>query len=136
MWVSPAGCLQFSLLLRAPLSLLPPNRLVFIQYLFGIAVVNACRRLLGTAGEKVRLKWPNDVYAVLDTFDEFGRKNGRELKKLGGILVTTNISGGEIDIVIGEGGLFFLFGRKLTCGARLWPECIEQTSYYFTFSTR
>lgn len=75
---------------------------MFVQYLFGIAVINACRQSLGAAGEKVRLKWPNDIYAVLDTFDEFGRKNGQELKKLGGILVTTNFSKNEVDIVVGE----------------------------------
>lgn len=102
-WVSPAGCLQFSLLLRAPLSQLPSSRLVFVQYLFGIAVVNACRQSLSVAAESIRLKWPNDIYAVLDAFDEFGRKKGHELKKLGGILVTTNFSNNEVDIVVGCG---------------------------------
>ncbi|GJJ08069.1 hypothetical protein Clacol_002276 [Clathrus columnatus] len=102
-WVSPTGCLQFSLLLRAPFTTLPASRLVFIQYLFGIAVIDASRRLLGKAGEKVRLKWPNDIYAVLDTFDQFGRPKSRELKKLGGILVTTSFVGNEVDVVIGCG---------------------------------
>ncbi|THH27195.1 hypothetical protein EUX98_g6992 [Antrodiella citrinella] len=42
-WVSPSGCLQFSLLLRAPLRDVPAPRLVFVQYLVALAVVEACR---------------------------------------------------------------------------------------------
>ncbi|KAH9941532.1 hypothetical protein B0H21DRAFT_544431 [Amylocystis lapponica] len=42
-WLSPAGCLQFSLLLRAPCAVLPAARLVFVQYLAALAVVAACR---------------------------------------------------------------------------------------------
>jgi len=62
MWLSPSGCLQFSLLLRASLVTLPASKLVFVQYLFGLAVVEACRQetVLGKLGEGVRLKWPND----------------------------------------------------------------------------
>jgi len=95
MWLSPSGCLQFSVLLRVPLSSFPSNRLVFIQYLFALAVVEACRdeSVLGKRGNQVRLKWPNDIYAILDG----------ERRKIGGILVSTNFSGGNVDIVIGCG---------------------------------
>ncbi|GLB41500.1 putative biotin-protein ligase, N terminal [Lyophyllum shimeji] len=95
MWLSPSGCLQFSVLLRVPLSTFPSNKLVFVQYLFALAVVEACRdeSVLGTRGEQVRLKWPNDIYAVLDG----------ERRKIGGILVSTSFSGGNVDIVIGCG---------------------------------
>ncbi|KZT59971.1 class II aaRS and biotin synthetase [Calocera cornea HHB12733] len=99
-WLSPAGCLQFSLHLRPPQNL-PPSRLVFIQYVFGVAVVQACRELLaelgggkGGAGERVRLKWPNDVYGVVE---------GGERRKLGGILVGTNHLKGRFEVVIGCG---------------------------------
>lgn len=94
MWLSPpSGCLQFSLLLRPPQSF-RPSSLVFIQYLFGLAVVEACREFMpGTTGESVRLKWPNDLYVVM--------ADG-ELKKVGGILVTTNFSGGKVDVVVGQ----------------------------------
>ncbi|KAA1474395.1 class II aaRS and biotin synthetase [Dentipellis sp. KUC8613] len=95
-WLSPAGCLQFSLLLRAAPPALPAPRLVFVQYLFGLAVVRACRdaAVLGPeAGAGVRLKWPNDVYVV----------RGGEKKKIGGVLVNTSFSGGKVDIVIGCG---------------------------------
>ena len=92
-WLSPSGCLQFSLLLRLSLSEFPASRLVFIQYLVGIAVVEACRHknVLGTLGERVRLKWPNDIYAI--TSDG--------VRKIGGILVNTSFTGGQVEIVVG-----------------------------------
>ncbi|KAJ7507177.1 class II aaRS and biotin synthetase [Mycena galericulata] len=82
---SPSGCLQFSLLLRLSLASFPASKLVFVQYLFALAVVEACRdeSVLGEAASPIRLKWPNDIYAVLD--DEDGSK-----KKIGGILVNTS----------------------------------------------
>ncbi|RDB27788.1 Biotin--protein ligase [Hypsizygus marmoreus] len=94
-WLSPAGCLQFSVLLRLSLASFPASKLVFIQYLFALAVIEACRddNVLGKRGNSVRLKWPNDVYAVVD----------EERKKIGGILVNTSFSGGKVDIVIGCG---------------------------------
>jgi biotin---protein ligase len=100
-WVSPAGCLQFSLLLRPGLSTLPASRLVFVQYLFALAVVDAGRELMGEAGLRIRLKWPNDIYALVDVADENGRIR-EEKKKVGGILVSTNFNAGEVDVIIGE----------------------------------
>ncbi len=95
-WLSPSGCLQFSLLLRLSLSSFPPSKLVFIQYLFGLAVVEACRSdsVLGALGKNVRLKWPNDIYAVREGLDG--------AKKIGGILVNTSFSRGLVDVIIGE----------------------------------
>ena len=95
-WLSPSGCLQFSLLLRVSRLDLPPAKLVFIQYLFGLAVVEACNSdaILGNIGKQVRLKWPNDIYAAPDS--------PMGLKKIGGILVNTSFSGDLIDIVIGK----------------------------------
>ncbi|KAG7095764.1 hypothetical protein E1B28_006469 [Marasmius oreades] len=97
-WVSPAGCLQFSILLRVPLSSFPANKLVFIQYLTALAIVEACRdeTVLGKQGSVIRIKWPNDLYAV------FG-EGEKEKKKIGGILVSTNFSDGKAEIVIGCG---------------------------------
>jgi biotin---protein ligase len=97
-WLSPEGCLQFSILLRAPVSAFPTSRLVFVQYIVCLAVTQACRhsRVLGNRGYdgagQVKLKWPNDIYI------EFP---GGEKKKIGGILVYTSSSGGNMDIVIG-----------------------------------
>ncbi|KZV75628.1 class II aaRS and biotin synthetase [Peniophora sp. CONT] len=95
-WLSPEGCLQFSLLLRLSLSKVPAQRLVFVQYLFGLAVAKACkdeRALGGDRGASVRLKWPNDIYLDLDS----GKK------KIGGILVNTSFTGGQVEVIIGCG---------------------------------
>ncbi|KAF8626706.1 hypothetical protein AX15_004719 [Amanita polypyramis BW_CC] len=94
-WYSPLGCLQFSLFLRISLSELPASKLVFVQYLFALAVVEACREgdVLGVHAEHVKLKWPNDLYAV----------TGEVKKKIGGILVNTSFSDGKVDIIIGCG---------------------------------
>ncbi|KAI9432945.1 class II aaRS and biotin synthetase [Lactarius indigo] len=97
-WLSPEGCLQFSLLVRAPLGAFPAPRLVFVQYLAGLAIINACRdrRILGDDyGTHVKLKWPNDLYVELPGSDT--------KKKVGGILVNTSFSGGNMDVIIGFG---------------------------------
>ncbi|KAE9394083.1 class II aaRS and biotin synthetase [Gymnopus androsaceus JB14] len=115
-WISPEGCLTFSLLIpRVPLSphsphanstsaliasYIPPSKLVFIQYLFALAVAEACRTdfILGSKlGDSVRIKWPNDIYVL--------RSGSAEKVKIGGILVNTAFAPGgkEADIVIGCG---------------------------------
>lgn len=88
---------MFSLHLRVRLSQLPAARLVFVQYLFALAVAEACRSpsVLGKAGDAVRVKWPNDMYVT----------QGEERRKIGGILVNTSFRQGEVDIIIGESGL-------------------------------
>ena len=94
-WLSPPGCLQFSLLLRVPLSALPATKIVFVQYLFALAVAEACRTdaVLGAeAGARVRIKWPNDLYAVT--------REG-ERKKIGGVLVNTSFGAGNVELVVG-----------------------------------
>ena len=87
---------MFSLLLRVPFTVLPPQKLVFVQYLFALAVAEACRAdgVLGDeAGARVRIKWPNDIYAIT--------RDG-ERKKIGGILVNTSFGAGKAEIIIGE----------------------------------
>ncbi len=44
-------------------------------------------------GARVKLKWPNDVYVELH--------GGDTKKKVGGILVNTSFSGGNMDVVVG-----------------------------------
>ncbi|KAF9260681.1 class II aaRS and biotin synthetase [Marasmius fiardii PR-910] len=97
-WVSPAGCLQFSILLRVPLSSFPANKLVFVQYMAALAIVEACRddMVLGKQGSAIRIKWPNDIYAVLGEGES-------DKKKIGGILVSTSFSDGKAVIIIGCG---------------------------------
>ncbi|KDR77138.1 hypothetical protein GALMADRAFT_246358 [Galerina marginata CBS 339.88] len=122
-WLSPSGCLQFSLLLRVSLADLPATKLVFLQYLFALAVVEACRdeSVLGPVlGEMIRLKWPNDIYASVGTEKE-------DLRKIGGILVTTSFTGGKIDIVIGS-GLNVLNVPPITSLSQLQPAVATKLS--------
>lgn len=120
-WISPLGCLQFSLLLRIPTN--PPTalgtspiqigpKLVFVQYLAGLAIVLAIRQGLGqeyaAVGGKVRLKWPNDIYAQV-TSDAGGQRKGvfehlgKKWAKMGGILVNSQYMDGNWSLVVGCG---------------------------------
>ena len=106
MWLSPYGCLQFSLALRIPSAKVPMNKLVFLQYIFSLAIVEACRdeAVLGSYGETVQIKWPNDIYVAL------GEGERRELKKIGGVLVNTGIINNDSQIVIGKSGMLSTHG--------------------------
>ncbi|SCV67524.1 BQ2448_5135 [Microbotryum intermedium] len=92
-WVSPAGCLQFSVVLR--LASTQASKIVFLQYLFGLAVVEAIRGTKGYEGVEVCLKWPNDVYGKVG--------ESKELRKIGGILVNSSYAGEEFTLVVGCG---------------------------------
>ncbi|KAF7969661.1 hypothetical protein HWV62_26706 [Athelia sp. TMB] len=126
-WLSPSGCLQFSLLLRVPSM---GAKIVFVQYLFGLAVAEACRDegVLGDVGTQVRLKWPNDIYAVLG--DE---KDMKSMKKIGGILVNTRSCGNETEIIIGCGlnvlteAPIFSLAQLLPAGSATKPS-MERTA--------
>ncbi|EGO01049.1 hypothetical protein SERLA73DRAFT_50233 [Serpula lacrymans var. lacrymans S7.3] len=114
-WVSPGGCLMMSFSLRAALGpQFGANRLVFVQYLAALAVVEGVRavfkalgsgtsstassaRLSSGLADKVKIKWPNDIYVELDT------EKGVERKKIGGVLVNSSFGGGKVDIVVGIG---------------------------------
>ena len=98
-WLSPAGCLQFSLLLTLPSSM--SSKIVFIQYLMALAV---CEAVDDDGRLGVKVKWPNDLYAECEGVGgtEVGSgKKGRA--KLGGILVNTNFVNGQWRVVIGTG---------------------------------
>lgn len=126
-WISPLGCLQFSTLLRVP----DPQRtlwhagmggIVFVQYLAGLAIVESVRGgALGrdyaaAIGSKLRIKWPNDVYAQVQDEDDSAscrgkdsaRKGtfvwrGKRYAKMAGVLVNTQFAGSELALVVGCG---------------------------------
>ena len=77
------------------------NKLVFLQYLFSLAIVEACRdeAVLGSYGEAVKIKWPNDIYA------DIGNGERGKLEKIGGVLVNTGIINQNSQIVIGMLGV-------------------------------
>lgn len=62
MWVSPAGALIFSTVLRHPLDKIQSAPVVFIQYLAAMAVVRGIKSYdVGYSQLPVKMKWPNDV---------------------------------------------------------------------------
>ena len=67
-----------------------------MQYLFGLAVVEAVRGRAGYEGVAVRLKWPNDIYG------DVGSKGKSVMKKIGGILVNSSYAGEDFTLVVGE----------------------------------
>lgn len=61
-WVSPAGALIFSTVLRHPIEKLQSSPVVFIQYLAAMAVVQGIKGYdEGYEAMPVKVKWPNDV---------------------------------------------------------------------------
>ena len=82
---------------RFPVSL--ASKIVFVQYLFALAVVEALDkpeqmdRRLG-----ICIKWPNDIYADLG----HQATDGVRYKKIGGILVNSSYVGKEFTLVVGK----------------------------------
>jgi len=61
-WVSPAGSLMFSTVIRHPMALMPKAPVVFIQYLAALAIVEGIKTYdKGFQRMPVKLKWPNDI---------------------------------------------------------------------------
>ena len=61
-WVSPAGALMFSTVVRHPMEKMQSAPVVFIQYLAAMAVVQGIKSYdKGFEEMPVKMKWPNDV---------------------------------------------------------------------------
>ncbi|KAI4125198.1 MAG: hypothetical protein LQ338_004398 [Usnochroma carphineum] len=98
-WVSPAGSLMFSTVIRHPMSLMPQAPVVFLQYLAALAIVEGIKTYdRGYERIPVRLKWPNDIFAA-DPSDH----SGQTFVKIGGILVNSHYSTSEYLSVVGIG---------------------------------
>ncbi|KAJ1725531.1 biotin holocarboxylase synthetase [Coemansia erecta] len=107
-WISPVGCLQFSMLLRHPNMKQAP--VVMLQYLFSLAAMEAIKGQPGYEGLPLRLKWPNDVYALYDSSassdtsgassDEAGEPG---YVKIGGLLVGSSYKANEFTLLFGFG---------------------------------
>ncbi|KAJ2369830.1 biotin holocarboxylase synthetase [Coemansia sp. RSA 2607] len=107
-WISPVGCLQFTMLLRHPNLKQAP--VVMLQYLFSLAAMEAIKGQPGYEGLPLRLKWPNDVYALYDSSsssdtsgassDEAGEPG---YVKIGGLLVGSSYRDNEFTLLFGFG---------------------------------
>ena len=61
-WVSPAGSLMFSTVVRHQVSLTSHAPIVFLQYLAALAIVEGIKTYdVGYKDMPVKLKWPNDI---------------------------------------------------------------------------
>lgn len=98
-WVSPAGALIFSTVLRHPVEKIQSSPIVFIQYLAAMAVVKGIKSY-DQAYEKlpVKMKWPNDVYAL-----DPDKPEKQQYTKICGILVNSHFSANEYVSVVGIG---------------------------------
>ncbi|KAF9583416.1 biotin holocarboxylase synthetase [Lunasporangiospora selenospora] len=112
-WISPPGCLQFSMTLRYPIASSAFSNVpsvVFIQYLVALAVVESVCSMPGYEDIPLRLKWPNDIYAEAplthpsqaNAQAQYGASRGKMIK-IGGVLVNSNFGGSEFLLVIGCG---------------------------------
>lgn len=102
-WVSPAGCLIMSTVINHPAHLAASRPIVFIQYLAAVAIVEAIQTYdAGFGGMPIKLKWPNDIYA-LDPDKPAGSGSAASYVKIGGILSNCAYSSGNYQIVLGIG---------------------------------
>ncbi|RFU36226.1 hypothetical protein B7463_g7, partial [Scytalidium lignicola] len=98
-WVSPAGSLILSTVIRHPMELSNIAPVVFVQYLAAIAVVEGIKSYdRGYNDIPMKLKWPNDIYAQDPT-----KPGKKEYVKVGGVLVNSSYSSGNYDLVVGIG---------------------------------
>lgn len=99
-WISPPrGQLILSVCFRHSLALNEKAPVVFVQYLAAIAIAEGIRTYdKGYADVPVKLKWPNDIYALDPT-----KPGKNEYVKIGGILVNSSYSEGSYNLVVGIG---------------------------------
>lgn len=99
-WVSPHGSLMFSVVMRHSLALSNTAPVVFVQYLAALAIVAGIHGYDKGYGKiPVKLKWPNDIYAL----DPSSTSQKPSYVKIGGILVNSSYAGGDYTLVVGVG---------------------------------
>lgn len=105
-WISPAGTLLFSTVIRHPMSALMSAPVVFIQYLAAMAIVDGIKNYNGSLYQKmpIKLKWPNDIFALdPDKFATNGGDKPANYTKIGGILVNSHYNSNDFIAVCGIG---------------------------------
>ncbi|KAJ1829598.1 biotin holocarboxylase synthetase [Coemansia sp. RSA 2599] len=105
-WISPVGCLQFTTLLRHPNLRQAP--VVMLQYLYSLAAIEAIKGQPGYEGLPLRLKWPNDVYALYDAGSDSSGDSSDDVGepgfvKIGGLLVGSSYKNNEFTLLFGFG---------------------------------
>ncbi|QYS96025.1 Biotin-protein ligase [Trichoderma simmonsii] len=99
-WVAPPGSLLFSTVINHPAHLAASRPIVFIQYIAAVAIVEAIRSYdTGYDKMPVKLKWPNDIYAL----DPTKPASSQSYVKIGGILSQCSYFNGAYQVVLGIG---------------------------------
>ncbi|KAG6138797.1 hypothetical protein E4U38_000286 [Claviceps purpurea] len=99
-WVAPPGALMFSTIINHPAYLAASRPVVFIQYIAAIAIVEAIQSYgAGYENLPVKLKWPNDIYAL----DPTKPASSKTYVKIGGILSQCGYHNGAYQIILGIG---------------------------------
>ncbi|KAG6022472.1 hypothetical protein E4U41_002251, partial [Claviceps citrina] len=99
-WVAPPGGLMFSTIINHPAHLAASRPVVFIQYIAAIAIVEAVQSYgVGYENLPIKLKWPNDIYAL----DPTKPASSKTYVKIGGILSQCGYHDGSYQIVLGIG---------------------------------
>ncbi|RDA84274.1 hypothetical protein CP532_3337 [Ophiocordyceps camponoti-leonardi (nom. inval.)] len=99
-WIAPPGALMFSTVINHPGHLAVSRPPIFLQYIAAIAVVEAVQSLgKGYESLPVKLKWPNDIYAL----DPTKPASQRQYVKIGGVLSHCGYCDGQYQVVLGIG---------------------------------
>ncbi|KAG5924861.1 hypothetical protein E4U53_003367 [Claviceps sorghi] len=99
-WLAPPGGLMFSTIINHPAYLAASRPVVFLQYIAAIAIVEAIQSYdLGYENLPVKLKWPNDIYAL----DPTKPASSKTYVKIGGILSQCGYADGAYQVVLGIG---------------------------------
>ena len=107
-WLSPEGCAMFTFNFNIPLNSTLGQSASFVQHILAVSMVDAVQSILQIDEFPLKIKWPNDIY--------FNR-----LFKMGGILVTSSISGDLLHCVIGA-GLNVANSKPTVCLNDMLPE--------------
>uniref|UniRef100_A0A7E4WC57 BPL/LPL catalytic domain-containing protein n=1 Tax=Panagrellus redivivus TaxID=6233 RepID=A0A7E4WC57_PANRE len=111
-WLCPEGCAMFTFNFNIPLMSVLGQSATFVQHILAVAIVDAVRSLVEVEDFQLSIKWPNDIY--------YGRQF-----KIGGIIVTSNISGDTMHCVIGS-GLNVANSKPTVCINDMLPEASDQ----------
>ena len=105
-WVSPAGSLMFSTVIKHPMAQMQSAPVVFVQYLAAMAIVNGIKSYDGNLYKEmpIKLKWPNDIFGLDPSrAKENGGDRNENYTKIGGILVNSHYNSKEYIAVCGIG---------------------------------
>lgn len=99
-WISPEGCAMATVQLIVPLSSPLGQRASLIQHVVATAVVSALNNIPDIPNAlNLRLKWPNDIYLVVEESD---------LVKIGGLVLSCTNRGTSLICNIGKPLMFIL----------------------------